>query len=158
VLRAEFSEYETNIKRREGFVIQTHMGKKTEISRLFMVRGGTLKMMPSRSQQTFLKFSSLINVRYSQMRSRCQLQTKGLTGSRMRQAFWTKTWSVRLRTLGCSVELAATAASRPVVAGRCGRRNGACLQLRRATGAAVFLAALCCRAFAGFSHWCLCLK
>src|SRR6185437_2408395 len=85
-----FSEYETNMNRHDGLLIQTHMGKKTEISRLFMVRGGTLKMMPSRSPQTFLKFPSLINVRYSQMRSRCQFQTRVLTGSRMGQASSTK--------------------------------------------------------------------
>src|SRR5947209_10179363 len=78
-----FSEYETNINRQDGLVVQTQMGKKTEISRLFIVRGGTLKMIPSRSPQTSLNFSSLISVRYSQMRSRCQLQTRVLTGSRM---------------------------------------------------------------------------
>src|SRR6185312_9066865 len=94
-----FSEYETNMNRHDGLVVQTQMGKKTEIRRLFIVRGGTLKMMPSRSPQTFLNFLSLIKVRYSQMRSRCQLQTRVLTGSRMPHAFSTNLLSESLRTL-----------------------------------------------------------
>ena len=55
-----FSEYETNMKRRDGSVVHTQMGKKTEIKRLFMVRGGTLKMMPSSSgPQVSLNLSRL---------------------------------------------------------------------------------------------------
>src|SRR6476646_5816974 len=100
-----FSEYETNMNRRDGLVVQTQMGKKTVISRLFMVRGGTLKMMPSRSRpQTFLNFSSLTRVRYSQMRSRCQLQTRVLTGSRMPHARLTNSLSESLRTLFFSAD------------------------------------------------------
>src|SRR6478752_1288096 len=94
-----FSEYETNMNRHDGLVVQTHMGKKTVISRLFIVRGGTLKITPSRSPQTFLNFLSLISVRYSQMRSRCQLQTRVLTGSRMGHARLTNCLSESLRTL-----------------------------------------------------------
>src|SRR5438270_11824060 len=74
------------MNRRDGLVVQTQMGKKTEIRRLFIVRGGTLKMMPSRSPQTVLNSSSLISVRYSHIRSRCQLQTRVLTGSRIGHA------------------------------------------------------------------------
>src|SRR5438270_3121872 len=67
------------------------MGKKTVMSRLFMVRGGTLKMRPSSSgPQTFLNRLSLTRVRYSQMRSRCQFHCRRLTGSRIDQASWTK--------------------------------------------------------------------
>src|SRR6476661_4872367 len=99
-----FSEYETNMNRRDGSVVQTQMGKKTEISRLFMVRGGTLKMMPSRSPQIVLNSSSLINVRYSQMRSRCQLQTRVLTGSRMPHACSTNSLSESSRTLVFSAD------------------------------------------------------
>ena len=58
-----FSEYEANMKRSEGFVIQAQMGKKTEIRRLFMVRGGTLKMMPSSSGFCFLNSPSRSIVR-----------------------------------------------------------------------------------------------
>jgi hypothetical protein len=42
------------MKRSDGFVIHAQMGKKTEIRRLFMVRGGTLKIMPSSSGPSFL--------------------------------------------------------------------------------------------------------
>src|SRR5215831_11250133 len=85
-----FSEYEANMKRRDGSVVHTQMGKKTVIKRLFMVRGGTLKIMPSSSGPRSLNFSSRMSVRYSQMRSRCQLQLRVLTGSRSCQACWTK--------------------------------------------------------------------
>src|SRR5579871_509975 len=110
-----FSEYETNMKRRDGVVVQTQMGKKTVISRLFMVRGGTLKMMPSRSPQTFLNSSSLIKVRYSQMRSRCQFQTRVLTGSRMSHACSTNSLSVR--TLVCLADADALPVSRSGISG-----------------------------------------
>src|ERR1041385_670220 len=110
-----FSEYEMNIKRREGSVVQTQMGKKTEISKLFMVRGGTLKMMPSRSPQTFLKLLSLISVRYSQMRSRCQFQTRVLTGSSRCQASSTKVWRVTWRIPFCSADSGTAASLRSFV-------------------------------------------
>src|SRR5215467_8467711 len=92
-----FSEYEANIKRREGSVVHTQMGKKTVIKRLFMVRGGTLKIMPSSFGPSFLNFLSRMSVRYSQMRSRCQLQLRVLTGSRNCQACSTKVLSASLR-------------------------------------------------------------
>jgi hypothetical protein len=94
-----FSEYEANMKRRDGSVVHTQMGKKTVIKRLFMVRGGTLKMMPSSSGPRSLNFSPRMSVRYSQMRSRCQLQLRVLTGSRTCQASFTKVLSASLRTL-----------------------------------------------------------
>src|SRR5215831_7124060 len=94
-----FSEYEANMKRRDGSVVHTQMGKKTVIKRLFMVRGGTLKIMPSSSGPRSLNFSSRMSVRYSQMRSRCQLQLRVLTGSRTFQACWTKALSRSLRAL-----------------------------------------------------------
>src|SRR5215475_5317583 len=91
-----FSEYEANMKRRDGSVVHTQMGKKTVIKRLFMVRGGTLKIMPSSSAPSFLNFLPRMSVRYSQMRSRCQLQLRVLTGSRTLHACWTKVLSASL--------------------------------------------------------------
>src|SRR5579864_1390067 len=134
-----FSEYETNMKRRDGLVAQTQMGKKTVISRLFMVRGGTLKMMPSRSPQTFLNFSSLTSVRYSQMRSRCQFQTRELTGSRMRQASWTNSRSVSLRPLVFFAEADAGAASRSAMSGEAGEEFSVARNLRALPESRLFL-------------------
>src|ERR1051326_4216847 len=101
-----FSEYETNMKRREGSVVHTQTGKKTVMSRLFMVRGGTLKMMPSRCvPQVSLKLFSLIRVRYSQMSERCQFHWRSLTGSRICQASSTNFLSVYWGVWGFSVEV-----------------------------------------------------
>src|ERR1051326_7665491 len=123
------------MNRGDGLVIQAQMGKKTDIKRLFMVRGGTLKMMPSRSPQALLKSSSLISVRYSQMRSRCQFQTRGLTGSSKCQASCRySTWFI----------LASAVQSRRGI----GRR----LQLRRSNGTTAFLAAFSSLVFIGRDH------
>src|SRR5258708_22764492 len=79
------------MKRRAGSVVHTQTGNITVISRLFMVRGGTLKITPSFSLPTAWRNSLfLIAVRYSQIRSRCQFHCNGATGSRVGQACSTK--------------------------------------------------------------------
>src|SRR5438270_1151033 len=89
------------MKRRDGSEVHTQMGKNTEISRLFMVRGGTLKMMPSSSgPQVSLKSPVLMRVRYSQMSERCQFHWSGVTGSRICQACSTKVFRLSCRERG----------------------------------------------------------
>src|SRR5258708_26932282 len=73
--------------RRAGAVVHTHTGNITVINKLFMVRGGTLKITPSMwLPNVFLNLLFLIKVRYSQIKLRCQFHSSGCNGSRIGQA------------------------------------------------------------------------
>ena len=69
------------------------------ISRLFMVRGGTLKMMPSRSPQTSLKFPSLIKREVFTDEIKMPVPDESTDGFEDAQACSTNSLSVRLRSL-----------------------------------------------------------